>query len=260
MMSAVRDEVSAWMRECEAVADEILAECGIDEPPVDAWGVARTLGLRVAFDSWQQGRGRLKRIGGRTAILMRPDDRPEREQWTLAHEIGEAVAERVYARLDVDPQDVPPQRREQVANAMASSLLLPGSWFQRDAAEWDGDVLRLKAIYTTVSHELILMNLLKLPELTLVSVFDQGRLMRRRGNGELSAPELLPLERRIWREVHETGQPADGAGGGIRVQGWPVFEPGWRRELLRTTATEALEGLELADDDALSDEMVFAES
>lgn len=259
MMCAVRDEVSAWVRECEAVAQEILAECGIEEPPVDAWAVARTLGLQVAFDSWQQGRGRLKRIGGRTAILMRPDERPEREQWTLSHEIGEAVAQRVFARLDVDPQDVPPQRREQVANEMASSLLLPRAWFGSDAGAWDGDVPRLKDIYSTASHELILMNLLKLPELTLVSVFDQGKLTRRRGNGQLSPPALLPLERRIWREVHETGRPAEGRGGGIRVQAWPVFEPGWRRELLRTTATEGLEGLSLVDDDAISDEMVYAE-
>jgi len=259
MTTAVRDEISAWLRECGQLAHEILDECGIVAPPVDAWAVARTLGLRVAFDAFQQGRGRLKRIGGRTAILMRPEERPEREQWTLAHEIGEAVAQRVYARMDVDAQDVPPQRREQVANAMASSLLLPDGWFGRDAETCDGDVLRLKAIYSTASHELILFNLLKLPELSLVSVFDQGRLTRRRGNGQLSPPPLLSLERQIWRLVHETGEPAEGTSAGVRVQGWPVTEPGWKRELLRTTVVEGLEGMETSDDDALSGELAFAD-
>lgn len=259
MTTAVRDEISNWLHECSQVAHEILDECGIVAPPVDAWAVARTLGLRVAFDAFQQGRGRLKRIGGRTAILMRPEERPEREQWTLAHEIGEAVAQRVYARMEVDVQDVPPQRREQVANAMASSLLLPDDWFQRDAEASDGDVLRLKAIYSTASHELILFNLLKLPELSLASVFDQGRLTRRRGNGQLSPPPLLPLERQIWRLVHEMGEPAEGTSAGVRVQGWPVTEPDWKRELLRTTVAEGLEGMETSDDDALSGELSYAE-
>jgi hypothetical protein len=259
MTTAVRDEVSAWMSECGQVAREILEECGIESPPVDAWAVARTLGLRVAFDAFQHGRGRLKRIGGRTAILIRPEERPEREQWTLAHEIGEAVVRRVYARLDVDPDDVPPQRREQAANAMASSLLLPDEWFRRDADACDGDVLQLKAIYATASHELILFKLLALPGLSLVSVFDQGRLTRRRGNGQLSAPPLLPLERRIWREVHESGEPVEGTAEGIRVQGWPVCEPGWKRELLRTTVVEGLDGMPMADDDAHSGELAFAE-
>jgi hypothetical protein len=259
MTTAVCEGTSTWLNECRLVAREVLDECGIDAPPVDAWAVARSLGLRVAFDACQHGRGRLKRIGGRTSILVRPDERPEREQWTLAHEIGESVAFRVYSRLDLDPQEVSPQRREQAANALASSLLLPDDWFQRDAEQLDGDVLSLKRIYSTVSHELILLNLLKLPQLSLVSVFDQGQLTRRRGNGQLSPPPLLPLERRIWREVHESGRTADAAADGIRVQGWPVCEPGWKRELLRTTAAEGLEGMQMSDDDATGGELAYAE-
>jgi hypothetical protein len=30
--------------------------------------------------------------------------------------------------------------------------------------------------------------------------------------------------------------------GSIRVQGWPVYEPGWRREILRTTWPETGDG------------------
>jgi hypothetical protein len=259
MTTAVREGTSIWEHACRDVAHAILEKCGIDGPPVDAWTVARRLGLRVAFDALQHGRGRLKRIGGRRAILVRPADRPEREQWTLAHEIGEAVAHRVFDQLDVDPRDVPPQRREQVANAMASSLLLPEAWFLRDAEVLDGDVLELKKMYATASHELILFNLLKLPELSLVSVFDQGQLTRRRGNGELSPPPLLPLERRIWRRVHESRQPADGTGEGVRVRCWAVIEPGWRRELLRTIAGEGLDGSQPDHDDAYHSEMILAD-
>lgn len=259
MTIAERESVGVWQQACNVIARELLDECGITRPPVDAWNVARVLDLRVAFDAFQSGRGRLKRIGGRTAILVRPEDRPEREHWTLAHEIGEAVAQRVFERVSIDPRELAPQRREQVANAMASGLLLPEEWFLRDAELFDGDVLRLKQIYSTASHELILMNLLKLPVLSLVSVFDHGKLTRRRGNGELSPPPLMPLERRIWRQVHDTGHPAAGEGQGIRVQGWPVHEPGWQRELLRTTATEGLEGTQPAYDDDCACELSLAD-
>jgi len=248
-----------WQGACDEIARELLDECGITEPPVDAWAVSRILGLRVAFDSAQQGRGRLKRIGGRTAILVRPEERPERAQWTLAHEIGESIARRVFERVGVDPQELAPQRREQVANAMASCLLLPDHWFLRDAEMFDGDVPRLKQTYSTASHELILMNLLKLAQLSMVSVFDHGQLTRRRGNGQLTPPPLLPLERRIWRLVHESGRSAEAEGEGIRVQGWPVHEPGWRRELLRTTATEGLEGVGAAYDDDCECELSLAD-
>ena len=257
IMTTAMREGTVWQQACREVARETLEKCELRSPPVDAWRVARQLGLRVAFDSLQEGRGRLKRIGGRTTILVRPEDRPEREQWTLAHEIGETLARRVFERLEVDPADVPAERREQAANMLASSLLLPDAWFLQDAEAFDGDVLRLKARYATASHELILLNLLKLPQLSIVSVFDQGRLTRRRGNGELSPPPLLPLERRVWREVHESGEAAEASGGGIRVQGWPVCEPGWHRELLRTTACEGLEGVEVEYDDACEGELML---
>jgi hypothetical protein len=249
MATAVREGMSVWRRACREVAIALLEECGVTEPPVDAWRVARALGLRVAIDAGQPGRGRLKRMGGGTAILLRPEERPEREQWTLAHEIGETVAWQVFDAVDVDPREAAAGQREQVANALASSLLLPDEWFERDAAAFDGDLLRLKQVYATASHELILMNLLKLPQLSLVSVFDHGRLTRRRGNGQLAPPPLLPLEQRIWRTVHQTGRPAEATGAGVRVQCWPVHEPGWKRELARTTALEGIDGSTTGDDD-----------
>jgi len=45
----------------------------------------------------------------------------------VAHEIGEHLAHRVFQRLAVDPRDTPSGTREQVANALASRLLLTGT-------------------------------------------------------------------------------------------------------------------------------------
>lgn len=235
-MEMLTESAASWERVCDDVACELLADCGIVAPPVDALDLAARLELTIAYDAGQAGRGRLKRLAGQTAILVRPEERPERLHWSVAHEIGEAWAHRVFDRRGVTPEAVAERGREQVANLLASRLLLPGEWFLRDARLLDADVLLLKRTYSTASHELILLNLLRLGELTLVTVFDHGRVTRRRGNGQLSPPPLLPMEREVWRRVHQTGTPTIHQQEGVRVQGWAVHEPGWKRELLRTTA------------------------
>jgi hypothetical protein len=221
----------------------VLAECGIDEPPVDAFDVARILEAPVTYDAGQTARGRVKRLSGRPSIFLRPDERPERLQWAVAHELGESLAHRVFLSTGRDVDEAAPRVREAAASEFASRLLLPRDWFLRDARLLDGDVLQLKRHYATASHELILMGLLRLPELTLATVFDHGQLTRRRGNGQLAPPPLLPAERAVCGRVRDTGLPAEITAQGVRVQGWPIHEPGWKRELLRTTAVEEFDAV-----------------
>ena len=249
MTRVMTESVLLWEHACEDVAEEVLTACGILMPPVGALEVAARMDLPVAFDEAQTGRGRLQCLAGRPAIFIRPEDRHERLQWSVAHEIGEACAHCVFARLGADPDEVPSGQREQVANVMASRLLLPGEWFLRDARLMDGDVLLLKHNYATASHELILLNLLRLPELTLVTVLDHGRVTRRRGNGQLAPPPLLPAERDVLRRVRESESSAELTADGVRVQGWPVYEPSWKRELLRTTAVGDCEAVGAEVDD-----------
>lgn len=229
------ESVRSWRQACDDEAAEILTRAGVLRPPVDLFQVAAQLGLEVAIDAGQPIRGRIKRLRGRLSVFLQPDERPERMQWTLAHEIGEASAFRVFERLGSDPKHHPPEQREQVANQMASSLLLPQMWFADDVAAADGDLYALKEIYRTASHELLLMNLLRGAELTLATVFDHGCITRRRSNGSLPAPRLLTAERRAWQCAHAGGQQVDIAADDVRVQVWPVHEPGWKRELMRTT-------------------------
>jgi hypothetical protein len=249
MTRTLTESVPLWEHACEDVAEELLAECCIVTPPVDALALAARMGLPVAFDELQATRGRLKRLGGQTAIFVRPEERHERLQWSVAHEIGEACALRVFALVGCDPEEADPGQREQVANVMASRLLLPGEWFLRDARLFDGDVLILKETYSTASHELILLNLLRLPQLTLVTVLDHGAVTRRRGNGQLAPPPLLPAEREAVRRVRESESTVDLTAEGVRVQAWPVYEPGWKRELLRTTAVEGIDAEQPMGDD-----------
>lgn len=234
-----------WAGGLDAVAAEVLDAAGVDRPPVDAPVLAQAMGLTVALDDRQQGRARCVRLRGfrgrasRPTVLLWPDPRAERRQWALAHEIGEHVAHRVFHQLGVDPRVVSPQIREVVANQMANRLLLPTAWFAADAAASDWDLLALKARYATASHELIARRMLEFPPPAILSIFDRGHLSFRRGNMPGRVPPLAPEEFRCWKSVHCRNRPEEASQGQNRVRVWPVHEPDWKREILRTEiATE----------------------
>jgi Zn-dependent peptidase ImmA (M78 family) len=213
---------------------ELLQEAEVSQPPVDALRIARTLGVNVAFDGRQQERGRFKRLGGRPAVFLKPDERPERLQWAAAHELGEMVADRLLETVDDFAGEISPRLREETANRFASRLLLPERWFPADAASLDHDVPALKHRYRTASHELIALRLLDLPLPAVISIFDQGAITRRRGNQSRRPPRLQIAERDCWRRVHDDNRPTTMTTDELTVIGWPVHEPGWKREILRT--------------------------
>ena len=229
----------------ERCAEEILAETEIVSPPVDSIRVAKRLELSLATDTTMRERARFVRLPatGRGTILLAEEDRPERVQWAVAHEIGEHRAYRVVELLGIDLVDLPASGRERIANRLASCLLLPKPWFSADgrAAEWD--LLDLKSIYRTASHELIARRMLEMRPLVIVSLFDQGELRWRIGNSNLRPSSLVSAERDTWQTTFESGRSAtyegDLSGQGIAdIRCWPVHEPGWRREILRTELAE----------------------
>jgi hypothetical protein len=203
-----REELAAGL---DAVVDELLREAGLTRPPVDAFALARALRIAVAWDDRQDGRARYVRLGDlsavtptmqawcpvtstldrpRAAILLRPDPRFERQHWAVAHEIGEHVAYRVFARWGVDPRETAPNAREQVANSLAGRLLLPTVWFEADGCACDWDLVELKTRYFTASHELIARRMLECRPPVVISIFDQERVSFRRSNlpGRLPPP------------------------------------------------------------------------
>jgi hypothetical protein len=236
-----REELAAGM---DAVVLEILAEAGIHAPPVDALALAQRLGITVAIDELQEGRARFVRLRGRRpgdsrpTILLRPDDRRERQQWAVAHEIGEHAAERVFAAWGADPRDTYPQAREDLANCLAGRLLLPSAWFVADGLRSGWDLLWLKSRYASASHELIARRMLECRPPAIITIFDQGKIYFRRSNLPGRVPPPSPAERECWQAVHQHNRAAQTSEGLHRIQGWPVHEPGWDREILRTEVEE----------------------
>lgn len=223
----------------DAVAAEALAHLPHADAAIDTLQLARALGLAVAWDERQRGRGRTARLAvqaGRTqaSILLRPEPRRERLQWAIAHEIGELCAHRVFAHLGVDPREAPPAARETVANALASRILLPRDAFGRDGRSCGWDLFELKMRYASASHELIARRMLDFEPSVIITIFDHGRRTFRRGNLPFRLPPFGELEQAAWRAAHDDSRPCEKSDFASRVQAWPVHEPDWKREILRT--------------------------
>jgi len=235
-----QEEFSAAL---DRAASEALLAAGKVRPPVDAFALAERLGLRVAFDDRQCGRGRFVRLkcrgrgsscGPNGSILVRPDPRGERLQWAVAHEIGETLAERVFQMLGVDTREAPANIREGVANHLAGRLLLPLAWFKPRAVRAGWNLLELKRVFSTASHELIARRMLDFEPAVVITIFDHSRLSWRRGNTCFKPGRMSDLESHCRLKAHETGQPQQDEDHAQAVWAWPVHEEGWKREILRT--------------------------
>ena len=232
----------------DAVAAEVLWEAGIAGPPIDALAVAEGLQLEVTRDFAMPHRGRLVRLaephnsGGVGTIVLGAAERPEREQWAIAHEIGESVAYRVFERLGIGFDEGLPTGRELVANQFASALLLPRRWFAADGRDRDWNLPELKERYSTASYELIARRMLEMQPPVVITVCDQGQVHWRKSNVTARPPELTPEERAVWRSVHESGRQADeiqNAELGLeRVRCWAIHESDWKREVIRSDVAE----------------------
>lgn len=225
------------------VLDELVFEqltlAGIDRPPVDAFALADALQLTVARDVRLEHRARLVRLNysagrSRTSILIAPDPRPERRQWSVAHELGEHLANEACLRLGIRAVELPDNGRERLANLLANRILLPGEWFFPDARRAEWDLFALKKRFATASHELIARRMLDGAPRIIVSVYDHDRLTWRRGNanGRIRPPSSDEIDCR--RAAHVTGETAVDE----YVVAWAIHEPGWKREIVRVEVTE----------------------
>lgn len=215
--------------------EELLQAAGVTEPPVDAIALAqRHLGMVICLDRRQVQRGRAQRTGLRRQIYLRPEPREERHQWTVAHEIGEHLKAGLLKRLGLEPAQTPVMAGESLANRFAYQLLAPTCWYSGDAAQLGYDLLALKRRYSTASHEVLAWRLLDLPEPCVITIVDNDRVYRRRSNLWPVRRTLQPAEQECQQRVHHTGLPQQVRDAGWTVQGWPVHQLDWKREILRS--------------------------
>jgi Zn-dependent peptidase ImmA (M78 family) len=245
MLSGIPEEQASAA--VEDVAMEILAQGEFFAPPVDAIVLAERLGIVVAQDGVTDTRARFVRLGGgiagQAAILLADDPRPERRQWAVAHEIGESEAYRVFDGLGADVVDAPQAAREAVANRLAGCLLLPRDWFTAEGSQLDWDLHALKGRFNTASHEMIARRMLEMSPGVIITLADHGKQVWRRSNRQFRTPPMMSPEIDAWKVAHKQNQPArcerQELPDGIEdVRAWPVHEPQWKREIIRTALAD----------------------
>jgi hypothetical protein len=231
-----REEVTATV---DRLVEELLARAGITGPPVDAIALAqRHLGMQVCLDRRQPHRGRVQRSAGRPLIYLRPEPTEERHQWTVAHEIGEHQKAELLQRLGISPEQTRAMAGESLANLFAYRLLVPTCWFAQDAPAAGYDVLQLKKRYRTASHEVFAWRFLDLPEPCIVTIVDNDHIHRRRSNAWPVRRRLEPVEQECQRYVNHFSRPRRVHEAGWTVDGWPVHQADWKREILRSVVDE----------------------
>ncbi len=219
----------------DRVVDELLERAELTGPPVDAIALAqRTLGMTVCLDRSQPQRGRAQRAAGRQQIFLKPEPTEERHQWTVAHEIGEHLKSELLRRLRVEPEQMRAMTGESLANLFAYHFLVPTCWFRSDAPDCDYDLLELKKRYRTSSHEVIALRFLDLPEPCVVTVIDNDHVSRRKSNAYPLRRQLEPAEQACQRYVSHYSRPRVVREAPWTVQGWPVHQTDWKREILRS--------------------------
>jgi Zn-dependent peptidase ImmA (M78 family) len=223
----------------DRVVEELLEAANVTKPPVDAIALAQGhLGIIVCLDRRQPQRGRAQRTAGRKQIYLRPEPSEERHQWTVAHEIGEHFKPQLLRRLGIAPEQTRVMMGESLANLFAHRLLVPTAWFGDDARLQDYDVLALKQKYATASHEVIAWRMLDLPAPCIITVVDNDYVHRRRSNAWRVRKELEEVEKQCQWYVNYYSRPRVVRANGWTVQGWPVHQADWKRDILRSVADE----------------------
>ncbi len=218
---------------------ELLERGQIHEPPVDVLALAQqALGMTICLDQHETRRSRSRKSAGHRTIYLRPEPTPERHQWTVAQEIGAYFKPEIWRRLGLEEQEGKSMGGESLANLFAQKLLTPEQWFAADVRRLDFDLLELKKKYATASHEVIAWRFLDLPEPSIVTILDNDAIHRRRSNAWPTRRQLEPAELKCQQYVHHHGQPRRVQEESWTVQGWPVHQELWKREILRSVRDE----------------------
>ncbi|MDP2898938.1 MAG: ImmA/IrrE family metallo-endopeptidase [bacterium] len=220
------DEISGVL---DKLVEELLAKCGIDRPPIEPKKIADALGLVYDETELEGRRGQSYRRYGRQHVEIHRKDRPERKNFALAHEIMELELKKV---LD-DPRE-----SHRWANLGASFLLMPTPWFRDQCIQTGFDLAKLKKVFTTASWEVIALRTLNFSE-SIITIVDDDRVTRRKSSYPFYVSKRLSdEEKHVVLDVLQTKKVQRQHFPSCEVTGYPVFEKGHKRVILRTTLDE----------------------
>jgi hypothetical protein len=233
--------------ELKEIVEELLDAAGITGPPVDPFAIVKVFSRRASSlpggksrPSLPAGEGRsrpapeshikkvrlpenlkgyTRKIGGLHEIYVNEDQRSERQNFTLAHEIFEII-------LPHQPF------KERLCNLGASNLLMPDPWFREACQTTSFNLVSLKKTFSTASWEAVAYRTLAFRE-GVVSIVDNGKVTNRVGSmGFNYPPDPTHTERMALHQAMRTGEIVTMDQGGLTVEAYPVFEGDWKRVIL----------------------------
>ena len=125
--------------------EELLKAANISEPSVNVKTIAQVLGLKIQYMEGDNDiSGCLVRKDDQAIIGVNPDQHPNRQRFTIAHELGHYFlhkgrpyyVDRIPAfavNFRDSASDAGPEERE--ANSFAAELLMPENFVLRDFSE-----------------------------------------------------------------------------------------------------------------------------
>lgn len=205
--------------DAEGAARFLLDSCGIGEPMIDPYFIAKEWGYRARLGRRSHTLGPL--------LTIRQNQSETRQRFDLAHELAHIVAKHVG--LD--------EHCERLANQVASAILMPDSAFKRDLSASDWCLDDLTSAYG-VSYETAARRVVHVRG-AVVSVLDNGRLSRRwrspwlQGRG-FSQKRLPSWEGDLAAECRSTAAGIDTGG----ARAYFVESSGWERVVVLTQVSE----------------------
>jgi Zn-dependent peptidase ImmA (M78 family) len=122
-------------RRAQREALSLLSDFGINEPPVNPVRIARDLGINVVFADFAE---HSREVSGfydfdENAIFVNSDEFPQRQTFTIAHELGHKRLHEEWVRSsdyrvllrDSGPTGPTDDEKEREANVFAAHLLVP---------------------------------------------------------------------------------------------------------------------------------------
>lgn len=204
----------------EGVAESLLDEVALDEPPVDAFEVAAMCGLRLRPHVTRESAQRAD------VIYFNPADPPRRQQAVVAHELGHWALRRSGEEDDEDAADY-----------VSRAILAPRRALDRDLRRtWNP--VELQARHLNAPAAWIAERIVHLRD-AVATVIDEGKVTRRIVSPWIARPErfgrISAWERRLAERALEVGEAVQGD---ELIWAVPVIEPPWRRVVIVAEARQ----------------------
>ena len=139
----------ANVEKAQKIADDVLREHGVQQPPVDVLALAQEHGIHVVFQELDDNiSGMLVETGHETVIGVNARHHENRQRFTLAHELAHARLHANNPTVYVDGMMVhlraqgahEPAPIEVEANAFAAALLMPEDFLRADLSDRTADM------------------------------------------------------------------------------------------------------------------------